>query len=352
MPLSSQNLETLIRDLQQQANSVSDIGILIRAFLKFAPIPIVMVNNDRKILLWTKEFQETFDLEGFGDLSYNDLSKVLPIFNKNNDQFIKLISQNVPSTGVVTENDKHYRFEINPWPSNGNMGGVIISFTNITLKKQVQDLLDMVPIGVYYKDKQNKCIWINKALEKFHGKPREEFIGRYWHEILDQPELLEKSYLSDLKTMEENSVQEPIEIPFENADGSLTWWKVHKTPRYDANGNIVGIAGSAEIITESKLTKDAMTLFDSMLFIRATDGSQYYNLSKNSNALIGYGISDFAYNSELLQINTVKKYEDGTFDFKTKYGKVVHMAEFTKEHDGKTYGYWRINPYGRAPSTS
>ncbi len=118
------------------------------------------------------------------------------------------------------------------------------------LSNQLETILDHIPGLVFYKDKENHYIRLNKRTAQIHGEAKEYLIGKNMCELY--PEVQAQRYFQeDLQVIETGKPMLNIEEPHETPDG-LIWHNVTKVPLKDDTGRIIGVLGIAMDITERK----------------------------------------------------------------------------------------------------
>jgi two-component system cell cycle sensor histidine kinase/response regulator CckA len=137
-------------------------------------------------------------------------------------------------------------------------------------RKQVEDalynsqymlktVLDSIPSAVFWKDRNLFYLGGNRAwLETTRLKSSEEFVGKSDYELpwtKEQADLFRKY---DRKVMESGIPEYNIIEPYLKADGTQAWAKTNKVPLRDTDGNIIGILGSNEDITEHKKAEEEL----------------------------------------------------------------------------------------------
>ncbi len=121
-----------------------------------------------------------------------------------------------------------------------------------TQKNFLQQMIDVIPDMIFYKDKNGAYLGCNKAFaEKFIGLPEEEIIGKrnedFIHEIRNEKFLEEKD--QPILIAGEYKISEVL---MTMVDGRVYDMEMIKTPFEDAQGNIVGIIGIARDISKRK----------------------------------------------------------------------------------------------------
>jgi hypothetical protein len=156
---SPQIISERLNVLRERLTNVYDVGVLIRAFLKYIPIPMIMVDRNQHVLLWTKQFAEEFDLDDSGDLSDTHLKLLLPEFYSHDKKFSDLLKNTEAGFGgVELTGGNIYEYQINPWPLNGKMGGCLLTLVNQTSKYELLKKFKDTPNHITCED-QRQCVW-------------------------------------------------------------------------------------------------------------------------------------------------------------------------------------------------
>jgi PAS domain S-box-containing protein len=117
-------------------------------------------------------------------------------------------------------------------------------------EESMSAILNSVPALIFYKDRENRFIKVNKATADVLGLAVEEVEGKSISALF--PEEEGKAYYEDdLEVMEsglpKTGIIEPMETP-----GGLRWLRTDKIPYRDPEGNTVGVIGFAVDVTEQK----------------------------------------------------------------------------------------------------
>ncbi|PHS53857.1 MAG: hypothetical protein COB01_03825 [Lutibacter sp.] len=170
----------------------------------------------------------------------------------------------------------------------------------IALSKQLlRNVLDNIPIKVYWKNKDSVYLGCNAAFSNTFGFNSEsEVIGKTDFDFSERKEA-EKSRKSDFEAMRSGK-QKIIYQESLILKGEKRWITTTKLPFTDENDEVIGVIGTSEDITESKEYEISLK--------KATDEAIAANLSKSTflsnmsheirtpmNAILGY--------SQLLQDN-------------------------------------------------
>ena len=103
---------------------------------------------------------------------------------------------------------------------------------------------------IYVKDRQSRWIFVNPALEKFVGKNSADLLGKNDLEIYSNPEIA-KTILKNDSTIMDSGKEVILEEVVETPEGIRSFISV-KTPRFNENGQVIGIVGISHDITERK----------------------------------------------------------------------------------------------------
>jgi PAS domain S-box-containing protein len=150
--------------------------------------------------------------------------------------------------------------------AQGNTLGVVGIARDISEHKQAEEalsrqreeqqvILDSVPALVFYKDRENRFIRVNKALADLTGKLKEEIEGRSAFEVY--PEQANDYWADDKHVMASGEPRRNIVEPLMTTQG-LRWIQTDKIPYRNGQGDIVGIIGFSLDITERKQAEEAL----------------------------------------------------------------------------------------------
>ncbi len=147
--------------------------------------------------------------------------------------------------------------------AGGRVEGVIFSLLNVTERKQtleqlrasrnlLQSVVENAPIRVFWKDRESRYLGCNSAFAHDAGLTRpEELLGKDdfqmgWRE---QAELYRAD---DRRVMDSGVPKLGFEEPQTTPDGRTIWLRTSKVPLRDTGGNVFGLLGIYEDITEQK----------------------------------------------------------------------------------------------------
>ena len=171
--------------------------------------------------------------------------------------------------------DAHYF----PW-AKSQIG---IFFRDTTERKKAEELLDKKqreldcildssPTIIFYKDKEGKFIQANRAFGEALKMPKEQLLGKTVFDLYSA-EIAQGMTNDDLEVMKSKRPKIGIVEPYDSQTG-LRWIRTSKIPSFDENGDVTGLIGFSEDITERKKAED--NLEQSMI--------NYQDLLRQSNA--------------------------------------------------------------------
>lgn len=118
------------------------------------------------------------------------------------------------------------------------------------LSSQLEGIIDHIPGLIFYKDKKNNFIRVNKYVADAYQKDKKELEGVNLRALHTEKEA-DAYYQDDLAVFNSGIAKLNIEESWETADG-LRWVSTSKIPFIDDNGEVIGIIGISTDITERK----------------------------------------------------------------------------------------------------
>ena len=117
-----------------------------------------------------------------------------------------------------------------------------------------QQLIDTLPVPVFFKDPEGSYLGCNKAYVGFFNRGKDEIIGKSFYEIAPR-ELADIYQEKDLALLSNPGAQ-IYESSFRDADGSVHNVVFHKATFYKPDGSVGGIIGAVLDITERKRAEE------------------------------------------------------------------------------------------------
>ncbi|MBL6749210.1 MAG: PAS domain S-box protein [Nevskia sp.] len=147
--------------------------------------------------------------------------------------------------------------------SRGEVAGILSIGTDITERKRadesllasrnlLQSVVENVPIRVFWKDAELRFLGCNTAFARDAGLPRpEDLLGKDDFQMGWREEA-ELYRADDRQVMESGIAKLGIEEPQTTPEGRTNWIRTSKVPLRDAKGQVFGLLGIYEDITERR----------------------------------------------------------------------------------------------------
>lgn len=235
----------------------------------------------------------------------------------------------------------------------------------------LQSVLDTIPVRVVWKDKHSRFLGCNRSLAHDAGfKDPSDMIGltdydMSWH---TEAPLYQAD---DRMVMESRQPKINYEEPQTTLKGDIIWLRTSKIPLLDGNGNVLGVLGTYEDITETKKTNELIELekaYFEQLFESSPEGIVLLDVNDcvvrcneeftrlfgfSQTELVGRPVNSFIVPSDLKDEgqNLTQKVADGNIMMyetqrQRKDGSIVHVSILAKPiyfREGKiaVYGIYR-----------
>ena len=150
---------------------------------------------------------------------------------------------------------------------DGKTTGVVLIFRDISERKkaeealskkqdELQTIIDSSQGLIFYKDRANHFVRVNKAFAEIMGLPKEQLEGRSLFEVYPKEEA-EAFWSDDKQVFASGEAKVGIEEKMQSKQGQR-WVQTDKIPYRDAEGNIIGVIGFSLDITERKKAEEAL----------------------------------------------------------------------------------------------
>lgn len=124
-------------------------------------------------------------------------------------------------------------------------------------RKMLQTVLDSIPSAVFWKDRDSIYLGGNRTwLESVGLKSSEEVVGKSDYDLPWGKKQADSFREYDRRVMESGIPEYDIIEPYLRADGTHAWAKTSKVPLRNTEGNVEGILGTYEDITERKQAEE------------------------------------------------------------------------------------------------
>lgn len=129
----------------------------------------------------------------------------------------------------------------------------------------MKDIFRALPETFFIKDIEGKYVFTTKVCDLVNAGPDETIVGKWDYEIQRDKELGMRYYNEDMEILEKGISTHTIDPIFDN--GEAVYIEVLKNPIYNDEGEIIGICGICNNITELVNLREKyeqLSLFDSL----------------------------------------------------------------------------------------
>ena len=128
-----------------------------------------------------------------------------------------------------------------------------------TNERLLQIVFDTIPAAVYVKDTEGRYIMANHALSDYLGHDIEKLLSSRFADLgVGTAEEIERAEESDRRVLENGETIDIAEESLTHANGEVRWRHTRKAPLYDGPGNLIGLVGVREDITERKQAEERL----------------------------------------------------------------------------------------------
>jgi PAS domain S-box-containing protein len=157
--------------------------------------------------------------------------------------------------------------------SAGGISGTLGIVEDITERKRAEEevratrnmlqlVMDNIPQGIFWKDRRSTYVGCNRVFAKAAGLAAlEDIAGKTDHDLPWAPEQTAFFRDCDRRVMDNDVPEYHIVEQMQEADGKLAWVDTNKVPLRDAQGNVIGILGTYEDITERKRAEEELRMY-------------------------------------------------------------------------------------------
>ncbi|MBW1743675.1 MAG: PAS domain-containing protein [Deltaproteobacteria bacterium] len=151
-------------------------------------------------------------------------------------------------TAELTEANKQLRHEIK---ERKQAEGALEKITN-----EQAVLLSTVPVMIFWIDKEGNFIRVNDSFAAALHKSPDDIKGKSLFDLYPE-DMARQYYDANLEVIESGTAKTYIVEPVETPAGTM-WVRTDKIPHRDEKGEVVGIVGFSEDITEGKQAGEAL----------------------------------------------------------------------------------------------
>ncbi len=350
---------TVAHDITERINTLDDLDrslSLLSSAIESTTDGIVITDQNGKILIHNKIFEQLWDISGDYISTHTEKELYLKITSliAENKAFKKQILQLYNSSSLelydIVQQKKGAILEIfsKPMKIGQDKTGRIWSSRDLTKRanaeialretySRLKSLISAIPDMLYFKDINNKYIFVNRAFANWLETKEDKIIGKS-DEQLKNYRLIEKIVKDDEIIIKSNVIKKEL-ITIENKNKTLQYFEVIKNPIINENQKIEGLLCLIHNVTTQIISSETLreseerfrnifeTSSEGIWMINSNDNIILANHSlaymlgyNNPNDLINKEVTDFIDNAWIdryyEKIHYLKQNQNHRSDFK------------------------------------
>ncbi len=162
-------------------------------------------------------------------------------------------------------------------------------------QQMLQSVMDNIPQSIFWKDRNSIYLGCNRNFAQAAGLDNpEHIVGKTDYDLPWKKEEADFFRECDHQVMETDTPEYHIIEPILQADGKQAWLDTNKVPLHDSGGNVVGILGTFEDITERKRTQEELQASEaSVRELYEVTSAQKLNFDQRLQRLLALGCQRF-----------------------------------------------------------
>ncbi len=245
----------------------------VKAILDTVPSYIFAKDIDGRFLLANKAVAEVFgvepeDVEGKTDLDYGASEEQMHLYNMIDRGVIESgESLLIPEEQIMRKDGNLGWFQTVKIPYSHprwDKPAILGVATDITERKQAEEeiastnkmlelVMNNIPQFIFWKDRNSVYLGCNENQAKVAGlSSPKEIVGKTDYDLPWKKEEADFFREGDQRVMDSGVGEYHIIEPQLQSDGKQAWLDTNKVPLLDKDGNVIGILGTYEDITERK----------------------------------------------------------------------------------------------------
>ncbi|NMG08080.1 PAS domain S-box protein [Brasilonema sp. UFV-L1] len=130
-------------------------------------------------------------------------------------------------------------------------------------QEMLQFIMDNIPQSIFWKDTASAYLGCNRIFAEMVGlESPEDIVGKTDYDLLVNEQEADLYYESDLRVMLTDTPEYDVIFRHIRKDGKQAWLEASKIPLHDHQGNVIGVLGTFEDITERKQAEESLQLRD------------------------------------------------------------------------------------------
>ena len=284
LEIYSQNLENKV---EERTKELEESRRFLQVIINSIPESVFWKDKNFVYIGCNRKFAEVAGLsspeEVFGKSDYD-----LPWQQQESDWYRecdrRVRESNAPELGIIESQSqadgKQTWLETNKVPlhdSQGNVIGILGTFQDIAERKKAEEdlqrlnreleeswkflqlIIDSMPQGVFWKDRNSIFLGCNQKFADVAGFASPEALsGKSDYDLAWKKEESDWFRECDRRVMESDTPELGIIEPQYQASGKQSWLETNKVPLHDSQGNVIGILGTFQDVTEQQEAKEKL----------------------------------------------------------------------------------------------
>ncbi len=211
--------------------------------------------------------------------SYAELEKLVADLSSENTGLRKSLS---PSSSTIPGSGQSH----SPSFQHSTMATPVV---------ELQKIIDSIPQAIFWKNRTSHYLGCNRLFAEIAGlKSPSQVIGLSDYDLpwkIDEADFFRQC---DKRVMDNNLAEYNIVEPQQTAKGEQTWLNTNKIPLHDSSGNVVGILGTYEDITNRIQAEEVLRNYETITatiddLVAIVDRNHVYT-AVNEAYQLAYGI--------------------------------------------------------------
>ena len=159
-----------------------------------------------------------------------------------------------------------------------------------TSQQMLETVINNIPQGVFWKDRNSVYLGGNRVVLQSHGfRSVDEIVGKSDFQLPGLTRAEAASFIRrDREVMERDQPQLGMIEPMTRADGSVVWLETSKLPLHDAHGQVIGVLGTWQDITERRRLEEQLRQSQKMEAVGQLAGGVAHDFNNLLTVILGY----------------------------------------------------------------
>ena len=253
---TNEELSTVNQELQVKSAELAEANSDLENVFRRMNIPFIVIDKEMKVRRFTPSVDSLFNIMpgDQGQVITNLGTRVtIPDFRQLLDNVLK---NGKTTNHTIASETKIYEFKIYPYyEEDKTISGALLTFYDMTSvyqrEQEFQALAENAPDIVARYDLQLRHLYLNKTIETYTGRNKDEFIGKTNRE-LGMPEKLCQIWEDEIRKPLSTYKQHIFEFDFPASDGTKHF-ESRVVPEFSTDGRVKSLLLVSRDITMQKL---------------------------------------------------------------------------------------------------